>query len=62
MLSVFPFVNPNALNSTIELRSKDENIDLCKNEKINSILFGYPSTDSEKDLFNKYKEVFEKIQ
>lgn len=35
---------------------------VVKNSNINSILYGLPKTDSEKELFNKYKEVFENIQ
>lgn len=62
VLSVYTFANADAMKSAIELREQDENISLSKNEKIGSILFGYPTTNSEKDLFNKYKEVFESIQ
>lgn len=35
---------------------------VVKNSNINSILYGLPKTDSEKELFNKYKETFENIK
>lgn len=35
---------------------------VVKNNTLHSILYGSPSTNSEKELFNKYKDVFENIK